>query len=128
MRNLIPQPTSFCDFRVSVVEPATLLIRLKGGIDGQTVDDLRRAIERAPATAREVTLDCGGLTGIDPVGAARLWLLCMSAPRSFGRSVSLSHFPTALARQLRLHPLLSFAPSEDAIFQDPFARMAPSER
>lgn len=128
MYNSLLAPDTFSDLRVSFAAPTSLVIRLRGRIDGQIVDDVRRAIERAPREALDVTLDCAGVSGIDPVGAARLWLLCLNAPASFGRKVTLADLPLRLARRMRTHPLLAFVPSEDAMFEDPFGRLAPSDR
>ena len=102
------------------------LIRLQGPLDATAVAAVRRRLAQLPAAASIITIECGGVTGVDPAGAARLWRACADASAQ-GRRV-LVDLPARFAWRLRRHPLLAHASREDALFTDPFATAAPSER
>ena len=103
------------------------VIRLQGPLDATAVASIRRRLAHIPSTASTVVLDCAGVTAVDPVGAASLWRACADALAQ-GRRVLLVDLPARFAWRLRRHPLLAHACREDALFTDPFATAAPSER
>jgi hypothetical protein len=95
-------------------------------LDSAAVSQLRGDLALHP-WARAILLDAARVTGIDPVGALRLWDFC-SEHQARGLRVELLHLSPELALQLRVHPLLEFASSEDQLFRDPFASLEGSTR
>jgi ABC-type transporter Mla MlaB component len=67
-----------------------------------------------------VSLDCSGVSAVDPVGAARLWMVGQRLEEA-GRTFRLLSLPERFLRRLRLHPVSRFAEVEDVVFVDPFA-------
>ncbi|HXE58896.1 MAG TPA: STAS domain-containing protein [Gemmatimonadales bacterium] len=96
------------------------LLRLRGPVDPGAVDDLRRQLAGHPEAGRDLLVRCAGVTAVDPVGAARLWLWCREVTASGRHRVRLVDLPERFVRRLRRHPLAGFLGSEDEVFTDPF--------
>ncbi len=94
-------------------------IQLRGPLDTSAVSHLLDHISRDPGAA-EVIVDCSGVSSVDPVGAARLWILGREL-EGMGRIFRLLALPERFLRRMRLHPLIRYAELDDAIFTDPFA-------
>lgn len=107
-----------------------LQLTIDGTLDNPMVDRLQARITDAPRDTRQVLIDAAGLTDIDPVAAARLWLFCDRSERLRRRRIRIARLPAALVRRLSRHPLRPFLLEEDEreLFGDPFASLAPSER
>jgi hypothetical protein len=118
------------------VEPVTVglrrdppqLFRLGDWIDAASVDDLRAHLRGITIAPRRLNLECGSVQGIDPVGAALLWLLCTEMERTVGTYLTLVHLHPSVAQKLRSHPLQHYVAYGDDMFQDPFHSAAPSNR
>lgn len=91
---------------------------LRGPLDTNAVTWLLDRLSANPDT-RHVVLDCSGVSSVDPVGAARLWMLGQRMEQA-GRHFRLLALPEHFLRRLRLHPLLRFTEREDPVFTDPF--------
>lgn len=105
-----------------------LQLALSGPLTNQLVDRLEATITGAPPETREVTVDAAGVTELDPVAAARLWLFCDRSEHLGRRRVRIERLSTALVRRLTRHPLRHHLIPDEAIFGDPFASLLPSER
>lgn len=114
--------------RSALVEPAHLLVAVRGIVDSGIVDHIEGAVAGVTARVRDLSLHFGGATAIDPVAAARLWLLCQEAAARRGWGVQIVGVAESLARALRNHPLRDFLDIDDLLFTDPFRRGAPSGR
>lgn len=108
--------------------PGRLRLTVAGALSNLMVDQIQAIITSAPADARDVVLEAGGLTDLDPVAAARLWLFCDRSGQARRRRVRIEALPPALARRLHRHPLRAYLGADEAIFSDPFAVPAASER
>ncbi len=97
-------------------------------IDGQSLEGLRGHLRKIPIAPRRLSIDCGPVRSVDPVGAALLWLLCLETERSTGMRINLIDLPRVLVQRLRHHPLLEYVGGGDDIFADPFASNQPSAR
>ena len=98
---------------------ATLVLR--GPLDTTAVSFLLDRMSMIPDT-EHVLLDCSGVSSVDPVGAARLWMLGQRLEEA-GRRFRMLALPERFRRRLRLHPIIRFAELEDAMFTDPFGAM-----
>jgi len=107
--------------------PAALQRSLHGLLDNRAVDRLEAEL-RSFGPLHGVELDASRLSGLDPVAATRLFLLCERLERLHECPVLLTRLPQPIRRQLRFHPLLAFLPTEDGLFRDPFASGTPSSR
>jgi anti-anti-sigma regulatory factor len=101
---------------------ATLVLR--GPLDTTAVSFLLDRMSTIPET-EQVVLDCSGVSSVDPVGAARLWMAAQRLEEA-GRRFRMLALPERFLRRLRLHPIMKFADLEDAVFTDPFRGMASS--
>lgn len=101
---------------------ATLVLR--GPLDTTAVTFLLDRMSTIP-DAEHVVLDCSGVSSVDPVGAARLWMVGQRLEEA-GRGFRLLALPERFLRRLRMHPILRFAEREDAVFTDPFGGMVSS--
>lgn len=88
---------------------------------------LRERLRSLPPAQRYVVIDCARVSEVEPVGAAMLWRLCIDLDTR-GVRVRVADLPTRFSWRLRKHPVLSFAGSEDELFQDPFAGAVESAR
>lgn len=113
---------------IASLSPDALRLPLNGTVDGRSVQTLRQHLRKIAVAPRRLSLDCGSLQTIDPVGAALLWLLCLETDREMGTRITLLDVPQAICQKLRGHPLSEFLPSGEEIFQDPFFSPAPSRR
>ena len=93
-------------------------VQLRGPLDTNAVSHLMERINRAPDAA-EVVVDCSGVSSVDPVGAARLWIVGRELEGT-GRIFRLLSLPERFLRRMRLHPLIRYAELDDAVFTDPF--------
>ena len=109
----------------TALPPTPARLELRGPLDAGAVDWLRRRL--AAVDVPDPTIRCEGVTAVDPVGAACLWLLCLDLDRA-GRTVRLAALPARFARRLRLHPLAGFLDREDEVFADPFRTPVGSRR
>jgi hypothetical protein len=107
---------------------ASVMLGIGEAIDGSSLEDLRRHIRKIPIAPRRLSLDCGPVRSIEPVGAALLWLLCVETERSTGTRISLIDLPSRIIHRLRSHPLLEYVAGGDELFQDPFGSERPSDR
>lgn len=94
-------------------------VALNGPLDTDAVSHLLDSVRDLPDAA-EVVIDCSGVSTIDPVGAARLWIVGRELEGA-GRVLRLLSLPERLLRRLRMHPIIRFAELHDAVFTDPFA-------
>lgn len=106
----------------------TMVLELGQSIDGPSLQDLRQHLRRITVAPRRLSLDCGPVRIIDPVGAALLWLLCVETERTTGTRISLMDLSPSVAQRLRSHPLLEYQAGGEELFQDPFVSPRPSER
>ena len=104
------------------------LFKLGDWINAASVDELRSHIRGITIAPRRLNLACGTVQGIDPVGAALLWLLCKELERSVGTHVRLVHLALPVAQKLRGHPLSLYVVYGDEMFQDSFPSPTPSNR
>lgn len=104
------------------------LFQLGDWIDAASVEDLRTHLRGITIAPRRLNLACGSVQGIDPVGAALLWLLCTELERSVGTHITLVHLHPAVAQKFRTHPLHHYVAYGDDMFQDPFHSPLPSNR
>lgn len=95
-------------------------VHLRGPLDNSAVSELLDRISSTP-DASEVVVDCSGISSVDPVGAARLWILGREL-EGMGRIFRILSLPERFLRRMRLHPLIRYAELDDAIFTDPFAQ------
>ena len=93
-------------------------LQMRGPLDTSAVNHLLDRIAHAP-DASEVVIDCSGVSSVDPVGTARLWLLARELELA-GRILRIIRLPERFIRRLRLHPVLRFVEQEDSVFTDPF--------
>jgi anti-anti-sigma regulatory factor len=93
-------------------------VRMRGPLDTSAVDHLLTRIAQAPG-AEPVLVDCSGVSSVDPVGTARLWVLARELELT-GRVFRIIGLPERFIRRLRLHPVLRFVEQEDSVFTDPF--------
>ena len=101
--------------------PAVLM---RGPLDTSAVNHLLDRIARAP-DADQVVLDCSGVSSVDPVGTARLWVLARDLELA-GRMLRIIGLPERFIRRLRLHPVLRFVEQEESVFTDPFGAVGSS--
>ena len=106
----------------------TIRLPLGESIDSSALEGLRSHLRKIPLAPRRLSLDCAPVRGIDPVGAALLWLLCIETERTIGTRISLVDLPPAIVQRLRNHPLLEYVSGGDELFEDPFASSQPSAR
>ena len=104
------------------VSDAAATLVLRGPLDTTAVSFLLDRMSMIPDT-EQVLLDCSGVSSVDPVGAARLWMVGQRLEEA-GRRFRMLALPERFLRRLRLHPILRFAELEDAMFTDPFGGMA----
>jgi anti-anti-sigma regulatory factor len=97
---------------------------MRGPLDTTAVNHLFQSFAEAPDT-RELVIDCTGVSSVDPVGTARLWLLARDLELA-GRALRLIGLPERFVRRLRLHPVLRFVEREDSVFTDPFVAVGSS--
>ena len=75
--------------RLSVSNEASgIRLRLDGSLSGQWVDEVYREVSLALVRSGHVTLDCGGVSYVDPKGVAFL----QSLPRHAVATVNCSSF------------------------------------
>lgn len=96
---------------------------LRGPLDTVAVTWLLDRMSRL--TADRVVLDCSGVSSVDPVGAARLWMVGQRLEEA-GKRLRVLALPERFLRRLRHHPLLRFAEQEDAVLTDPFGAVVSS--
>jgi hypothetical protein len=104
------------------------LFQLGDWIDAAAVDGLRDHLRGITIAPRRLNLACASVQGIDPVGAALLWLLCTELERSVGTHITLIHLHPSISQKLRSHPLHHYVAYGDDMFQDPFHSPSPSNR
>ncbi len=105
---------------VTLPRPETILLPFQGPISAGGVESLRQSLQRVPLAPRILRIDCSGISGVDPVGAALFWLLCAETEQGLGTRVELLGLPGDVCRMLRLHPLLEYRAGDETLFQDPF--------
>ncbi|MEO8029751.1 MAG: STAS domain-containing protein [Gemmatimonadota bacterium] len=103
------------------------MLIMKGPLDPTAVDHLRRYVCALPDSATRARILCGKVSGLDPVGVAALWRLCVEA-RQRGIELLLEGLPERMARSLRRHPIMEFFGVEEEIFGNPLATLAASDR
>lgn len=95
-------------------------MKLRGPLDTGAVTHLLDRINSTPDT-HEFVVDCSGVSSVDPVGAAKLWMIGRELEGT-GRMLRLLSLPERFLRRMRLHPLIRYAELDDAVFTDPFAQ------
>jgi ABC-type transporter Mla MlaB component len=94
-------------------------VQMRGPLDTIAVNYLLDRIAQAP-DAEHVVLDCSRVSSVDPVGTARLWVLCRELELA-GRMLRIIGLPERFIRRLRLHPVLRFVEQDESVFADPFS-------
>lgn len=97
-------------------------------LDNSRVEGLRREVARLVVAPRFLRIACDRITGIDPVGAALLWLFCRNLETSAGTRIRLTGLRDDLVHKLHSHPLREFLALGEELFSDPFGSRPPSER
>ncbi len=92
---------------------------MRGPLDTNAVNHLLDRIAQAP-DAPSVLIDCSGVSSVDPVGTARLWVLARELELA-GRVLRIIGLPERFIRRLRLHPVLRFVEQDESVFADPFS-------
>ena len=108
--------------------PPLRRLTMDGPLSNALVDRIQAVITASAPETREFVLEARGITGLDPVAAARLWLFCDRGETSGRRRVRIESLAPEIARRLRRHPLRLFLTHDEAVFDDPFASLAPSTR
>jgi hypothetical protein len=108
--------------------PISRRLAVDGPLSNALVDRIQAIVTAAAPETREFSIDAAGVTEIDPVAAARLWLFCDRSDAARRRRMRIVGLSAQLLRSLSRHPLRAFVSCDEALFDDPFASLAPSTR
>ena len=111
-------PIAGGDAMTSTSRAGAITPSVRGPLDTVAVNHLLDRLAQSP-DSDQVVVDCSGVSSVDPVGTARLWVLARELELA-GRVLRIIGLPERFIRRLRLHPVLRFVDQEESVFADPF--------